>query len=134
MAARRYLVWFFAVAGTIVAAIVAFNALADAYILNHRAGASVQTVSGFERVLKPAWLASIKPSIVFVGSSRARIGFDPALIDPLFHAKTFDYGVSSASAYETRRYMQDAAAQPSVKTIIAATSTFIGRASVVTLR
>ncbi|HSZ75378.1 MAG TPA: hypothetical protein VK779_11205, partial [Rhizomicrobium sp.] len=124
MAARRYLFWFFGVAGAIVLAIVTFNIAADAYILNNRAGASVETVSGFERVLKPAWFDTIKPDIVFVGSSRVRMAFDPALIDPTFHMKSFNYGVSSATAYETRRYIQDAAAQPSVKTIVVSLDPF----------
>ena len=124
MAARRYLFWFFGIAGAIVLAIVAFNIAADAYIPNSRAGASVETVSGFERVLKPAWLDTVKPSIVFVGSSRVRMAFDPALIDPTFRVKSFDYGVSSATAYETRRYMRDAAAQPSVKTIVVSLDPF----------
>jgi hypothetical protein len=120
MDSRRYLSWFFGIAGAMVALAVAFNGLADAYILNHRAGASVQLVSGFERVLKPAWLVSIKPSMVFIGSSRARIAFDPTLVDPVFHVKSFNYGVSSESAYEARRFIQDAAAQPNVKTIVVA--------------
>lgn len=124
MQSRRYLSWFFGIAGAIVALAIGFNAISDAYILNHRAGASVQLVSGFERVLKPAWLASIKPSMVFIGSSRARIAFDPTLVNPEFHLKSFNYGVSSASAYETRRYIQDAAAQPNVKTIIVALDAF----------
>lgn len=124
MDSRRYLLWFFGVAGALVTAAVAFNALADAYILHHRAGASVQLVSGFERVLKPAWLVSIKPSVVFVGSSRARIAFDPSLVDPAFGVKSFNYGVSSASAYETRRYIQDVAQQKSVRTIVVALDAF----------
>ncbi len=124
MDSRRYLAWFFTIAGAIVTVAIGFNAVSDGYILHHRAGASVQLVSGFERVLKPAWLATIKPSMVFIGSSRARIGFDPTLVDPAFHVKSFNYGVSSASAYETRRYIQDAAAQPSVKTIVVALDAF----------
>lgn len=124
MQSRRYLAWFFGIAGAIVALAVGFNAIADAYILHHRAGASVQLVSGFERVLKPAWLVSVKPSMVFIGSSRARIAFDPTLVNPDFHVASFNYGVSSASAYETRRYIQDAAAQPFVKTIFVALDAF----------
>jgi len=124
MQSRRYLSWFFGVAGAIVALAIAFNAIADSFILHHRSGASVQLVSGFERVLKPAWLVSIQPSMVFVGSSRARIAFDPTLVDPEFHLKSFNYGVSSASAYETRRFLQDAAAQDNVKTIFVALDAF----------
>ncbi len=124
MNSRRYLLWFFGVTGALVTAAIAFNALADAYILRHRAGASVQLVSGFERVLKPAWLASLKPSMVFIGSSRARIAFDPTLVDPAFDVRSFNYGVSSASAYETRRYIQDVAHQPFVKTIVVALDAF----------
>ncbi|HVP85532.1 MAG TPA: hypothetical protein VMS78_12505 [Rhizomicrobium sp.] len=129
MQSRRYISWFFGVAGGIVALAIAFNVIADSYILHHRAGASVQLVSGFERVLKPAWLVSIKPSLVFVGSSRARIAFDPTLVDPALHLKSFNYGVSSESAYEARRYIQDAAAQPNVKTIVVALDAFVSGSS-----
>jgi|GEM_PF-1203517 len=130
MAARKYLFWFFGTAGAAVAAIFLFNLFADAYILDHRAGASVETVSGFERALKPAWLAAIQPSMVFIGSSRVRMGFDPVLVGRMFHAKPFNYGASSATAYEMRRYIQDAAAQPSVKTIIVGLDPFAGDESV----
>jgi hypothetical protein len=130
MAARKYLLWFFGTVGAAVAAIFLFNLIADAYILNHRAGASVETVSGFERALKPAWLAAIQPSMVFIGSSRVRVGFDPTLINQMFHVKSFNYGASSATAYELRRYVQDAAAQSSVKTIIVGLDPFAGDESV----
>ncbi|HYM35809.1 MAG TPA: hypothetical protein VET48_10465 [Steroidobacteraceae bacterium] len=130
MAARKYLFWFFGTVGAAIAAIFLFNLIADAYILNHRASASVETVSGFERALKPAWLAAIQPSMVFIGSSRVRVGFDPALINQIFHLKSFNYGASSATAYELRRYVQDAAAQPSVKTIIVGLDPFAGDESV----
>ncbi|HVZ68054.1 MAG TPA: hypothetical protein VG891_01225 [Rhizomicrobium sp.] len=129
MQSRRYLSWFFGIAGAIVALAVAFNAIADSFILHHRAGASVQLVSGFERVLKPVWLASIKPTLVFIGSSRARIAFDPTLVDPALHLKSFNYGVSSESAYEARRYIQDAAAQPNVKAIVVALDAFVSGSS-----
>ena len=45
------------------------------YILGHPAGGSVQTLSGFERALKPVWLEQVQPELVFVGSSRVRDGF-----------------------------------------------------------
>lgn len=123
-ASRRYLAWFSAVAGAAFLLTVTFNVIADVYILHHRAGASVQLVSGFERVLKPAWFASVKPTMVFIGSSRIRMGFDPSLIDPKFHTRSFNYGISSASAYETRRFVQDAVASPSVKVMVVALDAF----------
>ena len=126
MSAKRYLAWFLSVVTLAVAALVVFNAFADLYILHDRNGPSIQTVSGFERVLKPAWLDSIKPSLVFVGSSRMREGFDPVLIDPAFHVRSFDYGVSSITAYEARRFTQDALGHPSVKTIVMALDAFTG--------
>jgi hypothetical protein len=123
-ASRRFLIWFFALASAAVLLSVIFNIAADYYILHRREGASVQLVSGFERVLKPAWLAAIKPDMVFIGSSRIRMGFDPTLIDPEFHTRGFNYGVSSASAYETRRFIQDAVNTPSVKTIVVSLDAF----------
>jgi hypothetical protein len=126
MSAKRYLIWFLSIVLLAVAALVAFNAGAERYILSDRNGPSIQTVSGFERVLKPVWLENIEPSMVFVGSSRMREGFDPVLIDPAFHVRSFDYGVSSITAYEARRFAQDALAHPSVKTIVMAMDAFAG--------
>ena len=78
----RYAVWFLTTVALALLALMGFNALAGAYILNHPAGGSTQTLSGFERALKPVWLKQIQPQLVFAGSSRVRDGFDPVLIDP----------------------------------------------------
>jgi hypothetical protein len=126
MEKTRYAFWFL---GTVAAAIVAlagFNWAAGAYILDHPAGGSVQTLSGFERVIKPVWLAQIRPELVFVGSSRVRDGFDPALVDPALHTRSFNYGASSIAPYEARRFAQDALAQPSVKNVVVALDAFSG--------
>jgi hypothetical protein len=129
MRGRGYLGWFLGVVATAVVAMIAFNAFADAYILSAPQGKSLQTVSGFERVLKPAWLDSIKPDTVFAGSSRMREGFDPTLIDPALHVRSFDYGLSSISPYEARRLIQDSAAQPSVRTIFVSMDAFASTAA-----
>lgn len=126
MSAKQYLVWFLSVVALAMAGLIAFNAFAEHVILTDRNGPSIQTVSGFERVLKPAWLDSIAPTMVFVGSSRMREGFDPVLIDPAFHVRSFDYGVSSITAYEARRFTEDALAQSSVNTIVMALDAFSG--------
>lgn len=126
MSPKKYLVWFLSTVTVAIAAIAGFNAWADSYILHHPAGPSFQTVSGFERVLKPAWLDSIKPDLVFVGTSDMRQGFDPVLIDETLHTRSFNYGFSSVTAYETRRMVQDAAAQPGVRAIIASANSFAG--------
>jgi hypothetical protein len=86
----------------------------------------VQTLSGFERALKPVWLAQVQPELVFVGSSRVRDGFDPVLIDPALKTRSFNYGASSMAPYEARRFVQDALAQPSVKRIVVALDAFTG--------
>ncbi len=126
MSGRAYLAWFLGVVTAAVVAMALFNALTDIYVLSSPAGKSIQTVSGFERVLKPAWLDSIKPEMVFAGSSRMREGFDPAIIDPALHVRSFNYGLSSITAYEARRLIQDSAAQPSVKTIFMSMDAFAG--------
>ncbi|HEY0105634.1 MAG TPA: hypothetical protein VGB91_06070 [Rhizomicrobium sp.] len=124
--ARRYLVWFLLTVSLAMLAVVGFNAVADRIILETANGPSVETVPGFERVLKPAWLATVRPDLVFVGSSRIRDGFDPVLVDPVLRVHSFNYGVSSITAYEARRFAQDAAAQPSVKTIVLSLDSFSG--------
>src|SRR6185295_8370862 len=75
---------------------------------------------------KPVWLDQLKPQLVFVGSSRVRDGFDPVLIDPALGIRSFNYGASSITPYETRRFVQDALAHPSVKTIVVALDAFTG--------
>ena len=126
MEKTRYPVWFLGTVVLVIAALAAFNAIAGAYILHHPAGGSVQTLSGFERALKPVWLEQIQPELVFVGSSRVRDGFDPTLIDPALGIRSFNYGASSMTPYEARRFVQDALAHPSVKQIVVALDTFTG--------
>jgi hypothetical protein len=126
MEKTRYPVWFLGTVALVIAALAAFNAIAGAYILHHPAGASVQTLSGFERALKPVWLDQIAPELVFVGSSRVRDGFDPVLIDPALKTRSFNYGASSMTPYETRRFAQDALAHPSVKQVVVSLDSFTG--------
>jgi hypothetical protein len=126
MEQSRYAVWFLGTVAAVIALIAAFNALAGAYILHHPAGGSTQTLSGFERALKPVWLDRIEPELVFVGSSRVRDGFDPALIDPAFKTRSFNYGASSITPYEARRFVQDALAHTSVRHVVVALDAFTG--------
>ena len=124
METNRYPVWFLSVVLLAIAALMGFNWAAGGYIFSHPQGASVETLSGFERALKPVWLDQIKPELVLVGSSRVRDGFDPTLIDPALHVKSFNYGASSITPYETRRFVQDALAQPTVKNILVSLDAF----------
>lgn len=126
MERTRYAFWFLGTVMLVIATLAAFNALAGAFILNHPAGGSVQTLAGFERALKPVWLDQIKPHLVFVGSSRVRDGFDPSLIDPALKTRSFNYGASSMTPYEARRFVQDALAQPSVDQVLVALDAFTG--------
>ena len=126
MEKTRYPIWFL---GTVLAAITAlagFNVWAEHFILAHPVGGSVQTLSGFERAVKPAWLEAVQPELVFVGSSRVRDAFDPTLIDPALHVRSFNYGASSMSPYEARRLVQDTLAHPSVKTVLVSLDAFTG--------
>lgn len=126
MERTRYAFWFLGTVVLVIAALAAFNALANAYIFAHPSGASVETLAGFERALKPVWLEQIRPKLVFVGSSRVRDGFDPALIDPALNTRSFNYGASSMTPYEARRFVQDALAQPSVTQVVVALDAFTG--------
>src|ERR1700712_4289578 len=126
MEKTRYSFWFLGTVLLAIAALAAFNAWAEHFILSTPAGGSVQTLSGFERAVKPAWLESVEPEIVFVGSSRVRDAFDPAVIDPALNIRSFNYGASSMSPYEARRLVQDALAHPSVKTIVVSLDAFTG--------
>ena len=126
MERTRYAFWFLGTVMLAIAGLAAFNALADTYILSHPSGGSVETLSGFERALKPVWLEQIQPRLVLVGSSRVRDGFDPTLIDPALKTRSFNYGASSMTPYEARRFVQDALAQPSVSQIVVALDAFTG--------
>jgi hypothetical protein len=122
----RYAAWFLTTVALAILALMGFNALAGAYILHHRAGGSVQTLSGFERALKPVWLEQLEPELVFVGSSRVRDGFDPVLVDPALGTRSFNYGASSITPYEARRFAQDALAHPSVRRLVVSLDAFTG--------
>jgi hypothetical protein len=126
MEKTRYAIWFLGTVALAIIALATFNLFAGAYILNHPAGGSVQTLSGFERALKPVWLEQIQPELVFIGSSRVRDGFDPTLIDPALKTHSFNYGASSMTPYEARRFVQDALAHRSVKRIVVALDAFTG--------
>ena len=126
MEQSRYTVWFGGTVLLALAALAGFNYAAGAYIFASPNGASVQTLSGFERALKPVWLDQVQPDTVFVGSSRIRDGFDPTLIDPVLHIRSFNYGASSIAPYEARRFAQDALAQPSVRSVVVALDAFTG--------
>src|SRR5581483_1125181 len=112
MERTRYAAWFLATVLATVASLAGFNVAAGAYILGHPAGASVETLSGCERALKPVWLAQLKPQLVFVGPSRVRDGFDPSLVDPAFGVRSFNYGPSSMTHYDVRPCVQDALDRP----------------------
>ena len=126
MESTRYAAWFLTTLALAIAGLAGFNAFTGAYILHHPAGGSVQTLSGFERALKPVWLEQIQPELVFVGSSRVRDGFDPTLIDPALKLRSFNYGASSMTPYEARRFVQDALAHRSVKQVVVALDAFTG--------
>lgn len=126
MEKSRYAFWFLGTLTAALALLMAFNAWAESFILNHPAGASVQTLSGFERAVKPVWLERLEPELVFVGSSRVRDAFDPSLIDPALKLRSFNYGASSMSPYEARRLVQDALAHPSVKQVVVSLDAFTG--------
>lgn len=126
MKKARYPFWFLTTVALAILTLGVFNWAAGAYILDHPEGASVETLAGFERALKPVWLDQIQPQLVFVGSSRVRDGFDPSLIDPEIKTTSFNYGASSITPYEARRFVQDALAHPSVKEIVVALDAFTG--------
>ena len=127
MEKNHYAFWFLGTVALGVAALIGFNWAAGAYILHHPSGASVQTLSGFERALKPVWITQIRPQLVFVGSSRVRDGFDPVLLDLALKLKSFNYGASSMTPYEARRFAQDALAQPSVQQVVVSLDAFTGK-------
>jgi hypothetical protein len=126
MEKSRYAFWFLGTLTAALALLMAFNAATENFILNHPAGASVQTLSGFERAVKPVWLERLEPELVFIGSSRVRDAFDPVLVDPALHIRSFNYGASSMSPYEARRLVQDALAHPSVKDVVVSLDAFTG--------
>jgi len=130
MKKNRYAFWFLGNVALAIAALAAFNAVAGSYILHHPCGGSVETLSGFERALKPVWLDEIRPKLVLIGSSRVRDGFDPTLIDPALNTHSFNYGASSMTPYEARRFVQDALAQPSVTQVVVALDAFTGNGGV----
>jgi len=111
--------------GAAMLALMLFNFVVDKVVLASPGVGSLETVAGFERTMKPAWLASLHASIVVVGSSRVRDGFDPTLVHAALNIHTFNYGMSSITPYELRRLVQDAAAQTSTRIIVVPLDAFM---------
>lgn len=120
----RYVRTFLVVVGLGATLLVGFNAGAEAIISRHPQASSLEMLSAFARVMKPAWLARSPASLVVIGTSRVRDGFDPELIQQQTGLTVFNYGVSGATAYEAFRYTQDAMSRPNVDTIVVGASAF----------
>jgi hypothetical protein len=124
MAASRYVRLFLLTGAIATLAIAAFNAAAEALIARSPQARSLQMLSEFARVMKPVWFAASDADIVIIGNSRVRDGFDPVLIQRELELRTFNYGVSGATGYETFRYAQDALSHPNLRTVIIGAGAF----------
>jgi hypothetical protein len=116
--AKRYLRTF-AVAVVLVATLVAsINIFAFRYMLKDENQAIVQMLSGWGRIYKPILYDHFEPEVAVFGASWARDAFDPITIGRLLQKHVFNFAVSSASIYETRRFADDSLQNPNLESAI----------------
>jgi hypothetical protein len=122
--AGRYLRLFLLVAALGALATFGFNWTMEQAIARSPAAGSLELLNAFARVIKPAWFSRSPASVVTIGTSRVRDGFDPVLVREKLGLDLFNYGVSGGTAYEAFRYAQDALAHPRVNTVVISADAF----------
>lgn len=107
-AAKRHLRTF-GLAVVVVSFVVAsINLIAFRYMLRAENQAIVQLLSGWGRIYKPILYDEFEPQVAVFGASWARDAFDPIEIGRLLDRKAFNFAVSAATIYETRRFADSA--------------------------
>lgn len=119
-----YVRLFLLIAALGVAGVAGLNLAAGRLLAREPRAESLQLLGDFARPLKPAWLERSDASLVLIGNSRIRDGFDPALIRRELGVSAFNFGVSGGTAYEAFRYAQHALAQPQTRTVVIGASAF----------
>ncbi|KAA0548457.1 hypothetical protein FZW96_07745 [Bacillus sp. BGMRC 2118] len=80
---------------------------------------NVKKIENKEYLLKARQVAAIKPDIIFIGSSRTRVGLDPDYFYQLTGSKVYNLGLSGANIYEQMRYFDYALFNnPNIKRVI----------------
>lgn len=125
-AAARFLRTFgltVAVAGLVVAAV---NLVAFRYMQRDDNQSIVQLLSGWGRVYKPVLYDEFEPQVAVFGASWARDAFDPIEIGRMLGKKVFNFAVSGATAYETRRFADSALQNPKLEAAVINLDTIYG--------
>ncbi len=103
---RAYVRLVLGLVGVITLLIVGTLYWGDPYGLYQRR--DLMGLEGQDRLVKPHWLADSAPSVLLVGSSRAQLMLDPALVTSLTGKSAFNASLSGANIYEVRRMIDHA--------------------------
>lgn len=108
----------------LVSTICVINILVDPFGIwnvwnNKSVNASKSEQETHERLCRAITIINIKPSIIFIGSSRARIGLDPGYYAQIYPETIYNAGVSSVTMNEMLWYFKHALQnQPELQQVI----------------
>jgi len=119
----RYNIKLCALVLLVVSTICAINILVDPFgiwnLWNNKSVACKSEQETHERLCRAIAIINIKPSIIFIGSSRTRIGLDPGYYAQIYPETIYNTGVSSVTMDEMLWYFKHALQnQPKLKEII----------------
>ena len=99
----------------IIFVIISFNVLTASFIKTKQNIAIAQMIPGWSRQYKPIMHDELNPTAVAFGASWVRDAFDPILSENLTGFLFFNHGVSGATSYESKRFVQSAIKNSSIK-------------------
>ena len=98
-----------------LAAVLAVTASVDPYLLRASHADAWRPAPVSQRLVKPLQVIARQPEVVFVGTSRTLMGFDPARLAP---QRAYNFGISGASAAEIEVFTRHALRWTDAKTFV----------------
>tara|TARA_B100001059_G_scaffold101244_1_gene100992 strand:+ start:2138 stop:3322 length:1185 start_codon:yes stop_codon:yes gene_type:complete len=99
----------------VITIIISFNIFTSSFIKTKENIAIAQMIPGWGRQYKPIMHDNLKPDAVAFGASWVRDAFDPVLSENIINLSFFNHGVSGATSYETKRFVESAAQNKNLK-------------------
>lgn len=124
-AARRFLAVFATGVLALAGLVAAINRVAWELMTDPAQQDIVQLIDGWGRVYKPILYDHFRPEVAVFGASWARDAFDPIATSRLTGRSWFNHGVSGATPYETRRFIESSMDNPRLATAVVNLDTFL---------
>lgn len=121
---RRYNIKLCALVLILVSVVCVINIVVDPFGIwklwnNKSVNAFKSEQETHERLYKAIEIINLKPTVIFVGTSRARMGLDPSYYSLIYHEPIYNAAVSSANMNEMLLYFKHALQnQPALKQVI----------------